>query len=64
MFSGIVGVLGIRLESNFRRAQGAFDIEAEDLDPVVVLTLDRLFPGIKLLSLIDVLAASVAAPAR
>lgn len=36
------------------------DIEAEDLDTQICLILDRLFPCIKFLSLVYILAAAVA----
>lgn len=64
MLSGIIGVLGICLECDFCGAQGALNVEPEDLDTIVVLALDSLFPCVKLLSFVDVLATGITAPAK
>ena len=41
-----------------------FNVEPEYLYPKVVLSLNSLLPRIELLSLVDVLAASVTSPVR
>ena len=64
MLSSIVSVLWVSLEGYLCRTEGAFDVESEDLDSKVILAFYCFFSCIELLSLIDVLAASVAAPAR
>ena len=62
MFGGVVGVLRIRLEGNLSGAKRAFDIESEDLDPIVIFTFDGLLPSVELLSFVDVFSACVASP--
>jgi hypothetical protein len=52
----VVHVLGIRLESDFLGAAGAFDVEAVDGDGVV-LFVRRLFAGVELATLVDELSA-------
>lgn len=44
------------LEGNLSEAPSAFDVEAEDGQSHVQLILHRLFTGIELLPLVDVLA--------
>lgn len=44
------------------RKNAPFDIETEDLDAVVLLTLNRLFTSVELLALVNVLAAGVTSP--
>ena len=39
-----------------------FDIEAEDLDAIVVLSFYGLFPSVELLALVDVFTAGIASP--
>ena len=39
-----------------------FNVEAEDLDAIVVLAFDSLFAGIELLALVDVFSASITSP--
>jgi hypothetical protein len=58
---------GVPGESAVRVIRGIcepFDIEPEYLDPVVVLSIDSLFPGVELLHFVNILATGVASPAN
>ena len=39
-----------------------FDVESEDLDPIIIFSLHSLLARVELLALIDILSASIAPP--
>ena len=57
-------VRGEHLLRAMGKAHVPFNIESEYLDPIVVLPLHGLLPGIELLPLINVLATGIASPAH
>lgn len=62
MLRNIVGVLGVRLECNLGRAKRTFNVEPEDLDAIVGLSIDGLLSSIELLAFIDKLSAGITSP--
>ena len=64
MLGSIVGILWVSLEGYLGRAEGAFDVETEDFDAIVILAFNSLLACVEFLALVDVFAAGIAAPEK
>ena len=62
MLCGIISVLGVCFECDFRGAESALDVKSENLNTIVILALYSLLPSVEFLALIDVFAAGVTSP--
>ena len=64
MLGGIICIFWIGLECDLSGTESTLDVEAEDLDAVVVLAFNGFLACIELLALINIFPTSIATPSQ